>query len=48
MKKSLGFGKRKYGIVPKPTVPTPTKLKVQRPPVTPLEEIAQMFRLITR
>ena len=44
MDKSLGFGKRTWVSQPKPT---PTKLKVRQPPVTPLEEMAQMFRLIT-
>jgi hypothetical protein len=45
--KSLGFGKRAWGIAPKPTPVTPTKLNVKRPPATPLEEMVQVFQLIT-
>jgi hypothetical protein len=42
---AIGFRNKIWGITPKPT---PTKIKVKRPPATPLEEMAQVFRLITR
>jgi hypothetical protein len=44
---AIGFRNKIWGIAPKPTAPTSTKLKVKRPSATPLEEIAQVFSLIT-
>lgn len=43
---AIGFRNKIWGLPPKPTVPAPTKLKAKRPPATPIEEMAQMFRLI--
>ena len=45
---AIGFGSKIWDIAAKSTAPTPTKLKVKRPPATPLEELAQMFRLLQR
>ena len=44
----IGFRNKIWGIAPKPTPVTPIKLKVKRPPAKPLEELAQMFRLLQR
>lgn len=44
---AIGFRNKIWGIAPKPTASTSTKLKVKRPPA-PLEEMAQVFRLIIR
>ena len=44
---AIGFRNKIWGIAPKRTEPTSTTLKVKRPPATPLEEMAQVFRLIT-
>jgi hypothetical protein len=44
---AIGFRNKIWGITPKSPIPTSTKLKVKRPPATPLEEMAQVFRLIT-
>lgn len=44
---AIGFRNKIWGITPKPTLPAPTNLKVKRLPATPLEELTQMFRLIT-
>jgi len=42
---AIGFRNKIWGIAPNPT--PPTKLKVKRPSATPLEELAQLFQLIT-
>jgi hypothetical protein len=45
---AIGFRNKIWGIAPKSTEPTSTKLNVNRPPATPLKELTQMFRLITQ